>query len=48
MFDMRKNARKIEKLQRLENGKRQFSAIPRPLTAYVFVNNVSIPVALAR
>ena len=47
MFNMQKNARKIEKLQRLENGKRQFSAIPRPATTYVFVNNVSIPVALS-
>lgn len=46
MFDMKKNARKIRKLQELENGKSQFKAIPRPLTAYVFVNNVSIPVAL--
>ena len=46
MYDMKKNDRKNEKIQRLENGKQQFNAIPRPLTTYVFVNNVSIPVAL--
>lgn len=48
MFDMRKNAKKIRKLQDLENGKRQFLAIPRPLTTYVFVNNVSVAVALGK
>lgn len=47
MFDIRKNEKKLKKLQKLENGRRQFRAIPRPLTTYVFVNNVSVAVALA-
>ena len=46
MFNMKKHEKKLRKLQELENGKRQFSAIPRPLTTYVFVNNVSVAVAL--
>ena len=48
MFNMKKNEKKIRRLMELENGKRQFCAIPRPLTAYVFVNNVSVAVALGK
>lgn len=49
MFDIRKNEKKLKKLQALENGKRQFQAIPRPAgTTYVFVSNVSVAVALTR
>lgn len=48
MFNMKKNERKLRKFQELENGKRQFNTIPRPLTAYVFVNNVSVAVALGK
>lgn len=48
MYNVKKQARKLRRLQALEAGKRQFAAIPRPLTAYVFVNNVSVAVALPR
>ena len=48
MFNVKKQERKLQKLQQLENGRRQFNAIPRPLTTYVFVNNVSVAVALDR
>lgn len=48
MLDMKKHEKKIRKIQELENGKRQFCAIPRPLTAYVFVNNISAAVAVGR
>ena len=48
MFDMKKNEKKIRKLRELENGKRQFCAIPRPITTYVFVNNISAAVAVGR
>ncbi len=46
MFNMKKHEKKLEKLRKLENGRNQFNAIPRPATTYVFVNNVSLAVAL--
>lgn len=48
MYNVKKQERKLKKLQALESGKRQFNAIPRPMTTYVFVNNVSVAVALAK
>ena len=48
MFNVKKNEKKLRKLQSLEEGKRQFRAIPRPMTTYVFVNNISVAVALAK
>ena len=48
MYNVKKNTRKLRKFQELENGRRQFSAIPRPLTTYVFVNNISVAVALGK
>ena len=40
MIDLMKKLRRNEKL---EAGRRQFAPLVRP-TAYVFVNNVSLPV----
>ena len=48
MFDLKKNEKKIRRIRDLENGRRQFRAIPRPLTTYVFVNNIFLPVALGK
>ncbi len=48
MFNVKKQEKKLRKLQALESGKSQFRGIPRPMTAYVFVNNISLAVALGK
>ena len=48
MFNVKKQEKKLRKLQALESGKSQFRGIPRPMTTYVFVNNISLAVALGK
>ena len=43
MKNMTKLMNKLRKQEQLETGRRQFAPLVRP-TAYVFVNNVSMPV----
>ena len=43
MKNMTKLMKKLRKYESLETGRRQFAPLVRP-TAYVFVNNVSVPV----
>ncbi len=43
MKNMTKMMKKIRRYQKLEAGRRQFMPLVRP-TAYVFVNNVSVPI----
>ncbi len=44
MKKMCKLTRKMRRLHTLEAGRRQFAPLARP-TVYVFVNNVTLPVA---
>ena len=46
MKNMTKLMKKIRRYETLENGRRQFTPLVRP-TAYVFVNNVYLPVVSA-
>ena len=46
MKNMTKLMKKIRKYETLETGRRQFTPLVRP-TAYVFVNNVCLPVVSA-
>ena len=46
MKNMTKLMKKIRKYETLETGRRQFAPLARP-TAYVFVNNVYLPVVSA-
>ncbi len=39
-----KLTKKMRKLRTLDAGRRQFAPLPRP-AVYVFVNNISLPVA---
>lgn len=42
-------AKKAQRVENLENGRRQFETLARPqATAYVWVNNISLPVAISR
>ena len=43
MKNMTQLIKKLHRRQTLEAGRRQFAPLVRP-TAYVFVNNVSVPV----
>ena len=45
MKNLTKLMKKIEKTRKLETGRGQFAPLVRP-TAYVFVNNVSVPVVV--
>ena len=47
MKNMTKLMKKLRRCQALETGRRQFAPLVRP-TAYVFVNNVSVPVVNAQ
>ncbi len=41
--------RRIEKMEKLENGRRQFSTMPGTENrAYVWIGNVSFPVTVSR
>lgn len=45
----KKLAKKAQKIENLENGRRQFETLVRPqATAYVWVNNITLPVTLGR
>ena len=46
MKNMTKLMKKIRRYETLENGRRQFTPLVRP-TAYVFVNNIYLPVVSA-
>lgn len=44
MKNIKKLTKKMNKLRALESGRGQFAPLARP-AAYVFVNNVTLPVA---
>lgn len=49
MTKMNRLSRRMEKLRQLENGRKQFCALARPqIRTYVWVNSISLPVAVTR
>ena len=47
MKNMTRMMKKIRRYQKLETGRRQFTPLVRP-TAYVFVNNVTVPIVASQ